>query len=550
MKILIIGGVAGGASAATRARRTNPNAEICIFEKGPNVSFANCGLPYHIGGEIQKREKLLVAKKDLFEKRFGIQIYEKHLVTKILPNEKLIEVIDLHTHTTHAHRYDTLIISTGSKLRTLPLFSNTTYENVHSLWSLDDLDKIISYRDNNPIQNATIIGAGFVGLEVAEQLAHKGIKVTVVEKAPQVLGPLDPEMARLIEDELFTSGVEVRLGREIKSTIHDKNKIKAYTLDSNETIETDLIIWGIGVTPENTLAQNAGLAIGATGGIVTNEFQQTSIPDIYAVGDASEYHHGILDKKVLMPLAGPANRSGRIAGEHAATGKSQFTQHVVGTAIVRVFKKTAASTGLSEKSCIQQNIPYVTSYISAYNHAGYYPGAEELIIKLICHTGTRKILGAQVVGGQGADKRIDIISTLIHFGGTAKDLALLDLAYAPPFGSAKDPLHIAAYSILNHFDRSPLLMHPSHTLEDVQLIDVRTEKEIAEIPLPGARHIPIDTSPSELREKISDLKKERPIVVTCHSGKRAHILASMLSRMGFKEVYNLSGGMRMRSLFR
>lgn len=548
MKIVIIGGVAGGASAATRARRVNPKAEILIFEKGHNVSFANCGLPYHLGGEIPSREKLIVAKKELFENRFGIKIYTRYLVTKINPSNKTITVTNLESNASEDHCFDKLIISTGSKLREIPAFKNK-FDNVFSLWSLENLDNVMDYLKKNPVHNAIVIGAGFVGLEVAEQLKHKGLNVTLIEKATQVLGPLDPEMAKIVEKELLSNKISLKLGKEIVETKLEKLKVKEVTLDSSEIIPTDLILWGIGVLPENSLAVDAGLEIGAQGGIKVNENQQTSNPDIYAVGDASEYFHQILDKKVLMPLAGPANRAGRIAGEHAARNKNQFSQKVIGTSIVRIFSKNAALCGLSEKICKLNNIKYSTSYISANNHAGYFPGAKEMIIKILFNEDDGKILGAQIVGEEGVDKRIDIISSIVHFNGTAKDLALLDLAYAPPFGSAKDPVHISAYTILNHLDKSPLLLHPSTNLAEFQVIDTRTEKELKELPLENALHIPVDTPINVILERIKNLDKSKPVVVACHSGKRAHILASSLANLGFSKVYNLTGGMMVRSLF-
>jgi NADPH-dependent 2,4-dienoyl-CoA reductase/sulfur reductase-like enzyme/rhodanese-related sulfurtransferase len=546
MKLLIIGGVAGGASAATRARRVNPHAEILILEKGPAVSFANCGLPYHLGGEIEKREKLIVATSELFKKRFGIEVRTLTEAISIDRNLKRVSAINKLTNLEEVYFYDKLIISTGSKLRRLPVFDKS-YKNVFSLWSLSDLDQSLDYiKQTNP-KKALVVGAGFVGLEIAEQLKYRGLEITVVEKAAQVLGPLDAEMASFIEDELKVNKAALYLGREIKE-INSKNEIlKSVVLDDGTKLEIDLVFWGIGVLPESKLAEEAALELGALNAIRVNEFQQTSDPDIYAVGDVSEYIYAPTNKKMPVPLAGPANRAGRIAGEHAVSGKTQLKQKVQGTAIVRVFSKTAGLTGLSERSCKAQSIPYLTSYISANNHAGYFPAAKELLIKLVFDPIDGKILGTQIIGEEGVDKRIDIISTLLHFEGSAKDLASLDLAYAPPFGSAKDAVHIAAFTVLNHLDSRPKLISPFANLDTYQVVDVRTSKERENLPLKNSIHIPIDEESGDIRKRLNVLDKTKDTVVVCHSGKRAHIVASMMCDLGFKLVFNSSGGMMIRS---
>ena len=547
MKILIIGGVAGGASAATRARRVNANCEITIIERGPAISFANCGLPYHLGGEIKERKKLLVATPELFKNRFNIDVLTNTEALEINTESKSLVVKDLVNNKTNTLNYDKLIISTGSKLRRLPIFEKT-YKNVFSLWTLKDLDKSLEYIKENTPKNAIVIGAGFVGLEVAEQLKHLGLKVSLIEKAPQVLGPLDPEMASFISDELKSNEIDLYLGREIINLSGDQN-INSVTLDNSEKIDTDLILWGIGVTPESDLARSANLELSNSGAIIVNENQQTSNPDIYAVGDVSEYLYAPLNRKMNIPLAGPANKAGRIAGEHAASNQNQVKLSVNGTSIVRVFKKAAGATGLTEKLCKSKNIPYSVSYISANHHAGYFPGAKELIIKVLFSPTDGKILGGQVVGEEGVDKRLDILSTLIHFGGKASDLANLDLAYAPPFGSAKDALHMSAFTILNHLASHPVLIHPSSDLKEYQVIDVRTASEREKLPLNDSLHIPIDNNQNDLKERLSILDKTKKIAVICHSGKRAHIVASLLVSLGFKDVVNVSGGMMMRSRF-
>lgn len=545
-RILIIGGVAGGASAATRARRLDSNAEIIIFEKGLYASYANCGIPYHLGGEIADRARLIVASPELFAKRFAIQVKTQHLVESIDPQAKSIQVRDLLANASHEEAYDKLIISTGASLRELPI-STEGLRNFFHLWTLPDMDAILEQIANNSVRSAAVIGAGFVGLEVVEQLKHLKIDVHLIELAPQVLGPIDPEMAKFIEEELKKHGTQVYLEQSVQEFHSKDGLITSLELNCGSKISVDLVIAGIGVVPKSDLAKEAGLAIAANNCIEVNEFQQTSHPDIYAVGDVSEYVFGPTEQKVFIPLAGPANRSGRIAGQHAAAETAQYAQEVFGTSIVRVFDTAAAATGLSEKLCKRLSIDYRVVYVSASHHASYYPGACPIVLKLIYDPHNGKVLGCQGVGAQGVDKRIDIVATLMHFGGTVQDLATLDLAYAPPFGSAKDPLHQLAAVALNDMDKHPKVLNPASDIEDFQTIDVRTEKELQELPLPGATHIPIDDPAGDVRSRVSHLDPEKKTLVVCHSGKRAHVVASMLCSLGFSEVYNLTGGMMMRS---
>lgn len=549
MKILIIGGVAGGASAATRARRRNSAAEITILEKGDYISFANCGLPYHIGGEIKERSKLLVATPELFEKRFQIKVKTKHEAISIDPIKKTVTVIDHNNSKTHEETYDKLILSTGSKLIKLPIFEEN-FTNVFSLWTMKDLDSCLEFINKSSPKHISVIGAGFVGLELIEQLAHKGINVSLIEKSPQVLPPLDPEMASFIENELICNNVDVNTNTEVKEITSSGNKVISLILANSKTIETDMVFVGIGVRPQISILENSGIKIGASGGVEVNEFQQTNFKDIYAVGDMSESIYGPTNENVVIPLAGPANKAGRVAGEHATTNKSQTTHSVYGTSIVRVFNKVAGLTGLTQKLCDKKNIEYKSCYISAANHAGYYPGAKELIIKLLYQNNTGKILGAQIIGEDGVDKRIDVISTLLHFNGSVKDLAELDLSYAPPFGSAKDPLHQIAYVALNDLDSFPKTLAPNADLLNFQVIDIRTEAEIQKLPLEGAIYIPLDSKEQSFKDKLLELDKNKETVIACHSGKRAHIVASMCKNLGFTKVYNMTGGMLIRSKFK
>jgi NADPH-dependent 2,4-dienoyl-CoA reductase/sulfur reductase-like enzyme/rhodanese-related sulfurtransferase len=547
MRIVIVGGVAGGASAATRARRVNPDAEIIIFEKGSAISFANCGLPYHLGGEIKERSKLLVANADLFKRRFNINVKTRHEVLSIDREKKEITLHDLQKNEEYTEHYDILILSTGSELIRLPEIPYDA-ENVFTLWSLDDLDYLKDYFSKNNLRQISIIGAGFVGLEVVEQLRHIGMQVQLIELAPQVLGPLDPEMAKFIEEELIKHDVALHLNTKVEKVHTSENKVTTLSLASGVQLNTEAVLVGVGVRPLSGLAKKAELACSKNGAVQVNQFHQSSDESIYAVGDMSEYIFGPTNTPTTIPLAGPANRAGRIAGEHAGTGKTQFTQKAYGTSIVRVFNKTAGTTGLSEKLCKRSEIPYKVAYISAPHHASYFPGAKELIIKLLYSPSNGTLLGAQIVGEEGVDKRLDIISTVLHFGGTLQDLASLDFSYAPPFGSAKDPLHQVAFTGLNDLAESPPLISPFSSLEEMQIIDVRSEKERKEIPLEGALAIPIDGEPPFYEnQKLNALDKNLETIVVCHSGKRAHIVASYLKKKGYLNVKNMTGGMMIRS---
>lgn len=542
LKIVIVGGVAGGATAAARARRANANAEITILEKGPAVSFANCGLPYHIGGEIAERSKLLVATKELFWNRFRIRVCTGHTAERIDREVKVVAGINASGGQFELP-YDKLILSTGSEpIR--PDFCNVQADNLFQLWTLEDMDHILSLMKTKGCKNATVVGAGFVGLEVVEQLHRLGVQVTLVERLPQVLGPLDMEMAKLVQEELQANNVAVHLNATVKELKVNQGSVTAVELEGGQTISTDLVIVGAGVRPRTQLATRAGLAIGKSGGVVVNEFCQTSDPDIYAVGDMIEYHHGVLDQMLRVPLAGPANRSGRVAGSHAASGKSCEMASVQGTSIVRVFGVSAGTTGINERICKANNIAYCCATIQAPHHASYFPGAKNLTLKLIYSPETGRVLGAQAIGAEGVDKRIDVVATVLNFEGTVDDLAGLDLAYAPPFGSAKDPVHMAAFVAQNDLAGYPSLASVDASLDGYQVVDVRNESEIQKLPLPGATHIPVD----EIVSRWESLDPQAPTIVVCHSGKRAHVAASWLMGKGFKDVRNLNGGMYIRRL--
>ena len=542
LRIVIVGGVAGGATAAARARRVNSQAEITILEKGPAVSFANCGLPYHLGGEIEQRSKLLVATAELFWNRFRIAVRTQHQVTHIDRTQQTVSGVT-SDGSTFSLPYDRLILSTGSEPIRPPFFAADS-KNVFHLWTLDDMDRIMAEMTAQPIRRATVVGAGFVGLEVVEQLVHRGVEVTLIERGSQVLKPLDREMARMIEDELRRRGVKLYLGAAIDNLNYSDSVATSVKLGDGTVIETDLVIVGAGVRPRTQLAVDAGLTIGETGGVRVNEFMQTDDPLIYSVGDMVEYHHGVLGKRIRVPLAAPANRAGRVAGAHAASGSTSTMGSVYGTCIVRVFSLTAAATGLNEAACSAAGIEHRAATIQAAHHASYFPGAQNMTLKIVYRPTDGKLLGAQAIGGDGCDKRIDVVATALHFGGTIDDLTKLDLAYAPPFGSAKDPLHMAAFVAENDLEDRPQLVEFDEELDGFQVIDVRNATEIAKMPLVGAIHIPVD----ELATRWTELDPQRPTITVCHSGKRAHVAACWLRGHGFANVKNLNGGMSLRSL--
>lgn len=539
--IVIVGGVAGGASAATRARRCNEDARIIIFEMGEHVSFANCGLPYYLGGEIEDRKKLLVATPELLRNRFNLEVHTKHKVIAIDRAGQTVRVLNLDTDEEFDQDYDRLILAPGARPIVPPL-EGTKAPNVFTLRNLEDADRIKKSLDTGWIKRAVVVGAGFIGLEMAEQLHKLGIKVTVVDLAPQVLAPLDPEMASPICRRLIDNRIDVKLGSGLRDIRLHEGSATGVVLQDGTELDADLVILAIGVTPNTELAEQVGLELGKMGGITVNETMQTTDPKIYAVGDVCEYANTFLGVPMRVPLAGPANRAGRIAGEHAATGHAQPMGPVLGTAIVRVLDQTVAMTGLTEKLADRFEIPVRSVTIVADNHAGYYPGAKSMLLKLVYAPQTGKVLGAQIVGRDGVDKRIDIIATAIRFGASVHDLAELDLSYAPPFGSAKDPVHLAAFAATNERDGLVKFVPPDADIGELQVLDIRNKKEVAKAHLIGSVHIELET----LRAKIDDLDRTLPTVVVCQTGLRAHTAARILMQHGFENVVILSGGMVMR----
>ncbi|MEX0653474.1 MAG: FAD-dependent oxidoreductase [Phycisphaeraceae bacterium] len=544
LRIVIVGGVAGGASAATRARRLNARARITLFEKDAHISFANCGLPYYIGGEITERGKLLVASPELFEQRFGIEVRTRQEVIAIDRQRQVVQVLNHTTGERYEQAYDKLILAPGAS-PIVPHMPGVDAPNVFTLRNLADTDAITHWIDEHPPRRAVVVGAGFIGLEMVEQLLRRGMQVSLVELQDQVLPPLDREMAQPLREQLACQGVELHLGQGIEGLTVERGRAVAVRIGDGQTVPADLVLLGLGVRPNTGLARDAGLAIGPQGGIVVDEHLRTSDPAIYAVGDAVEYRFGPTDQPMRIPLAGPANRAGRLAGEHAATGRGAPMGPVMGTAVVRVFDQTAASTGLSIKLARRLGIDATSVTILANHHAGYYPGAESMTLKLIYAPDTGRILGAQAVGRAGVDKRIDVIATAMRFGGTVRDLADVDLAYAPPYGSAKDPVHMAAFAASNQLDGLVDFIQPDEDLSQLQVLDVRTAREVADAPLADVDrvvHIPLD----ELRKRLDELDPTSPTVTLCASGVRSYAAARLLREHGFAAVRSLSGGQIMR----
>lgn len=541
--IVIVGGVAGGASAAARARRCSEDARIIMYERDAHVSFANCGLPYYIGGEITDRGKLLVASKELFAERFRVEVHTLSEIVSIDRDGKTVTVRDTQSGETHDQSYDRLIISTGAS-PIVPKVAGVDAPNVFTLRNLEDADQLARYVREATPGRAVVVGAGFIGLEMVEQLAGLGLNVSLVELADQVLSPLDAEMARIIENDLVERGITLYLGDGLDSVITETERAVGVRLGSGAEVAADLVILGIGVRPNVALAQACGLELGAQGGIAVDPTMRTSDPSVFAVGDAVEYQHGVAEMNMRIALGGPANRAGRIAGENAATDGNAKMTPVLGTAIVRAFGKTAAMTGLSTKAAHRLGRANRAAIITAGHHAGYYPGSESMVLKLIYNPDNGRVLGASAVGGAGVDKRIDVIATAIQFGATVEALSGLDLAYAPPFGSAKDPIHMAAFAACNDRSGFARLAQIEDDLDGQQIVDVRTQKEFNDFRLPAAKLKPLH----ELRDRIGELDPNAPTVVVCHSGLRAHVGTRILKQHGFDNVRNLTGGMAMRRI--
>jgi NADPH-dependent 2,4-dienoyl-CoA reductase/sulfur reductase-like enzyme/rhodanese-related sulfurtransferase len=538
MKIAIIGGVAGGASAAARARRLDESAEIVLFERGEYISFANCGLPYHVGGAIPKRNSLLVMTPERFNARTGIDVRVRHEVTAVDPAAHTLSVLDRATGTAYTERYDKLILSPGaSPIR--PDVPGADDPAVMMLWTLPDMDRI-KKRVDAGIRRAVVVGGGFLGLELAENLRLRDVEVTLVEMGPQVMPPLDPEMTQPLIAELERNGVKVLLGSTVAAvrrvTGGDGSAIPEVVvgLGDGRELPADLVVFAIGVRPNSSLAASAGLATGARGGIVVDSRLRTSHPDIYAIGDAIQVTDS-LGIPSQIPLAGPANRQGRIAADNVFGAEREY-KTTFGTSVVKVFDVTAACTGATEKALRKAGVPHEKIYLHPYSHATYYPGARMMHLKLL-FTREGRILGAQIVGQDGVDKRIDVLATAMQAGLTVYDLRELELAYAPPYGSAKDPVNFAGFVASSLLRGETQVVHADALPENALLLDVREPAEFEAGALPGARLMPL----GKIRGRLSELPPDRDIVVYCAVGIRGYIAERILRQRGFR-AWNLSGG--------
>lgn len=540
MKYLIIGGVAGGATVAARLRRLDEHADILLFERGKYVSYANCGLPYYIGGTISEREKLFVQTVKGFTDRFHIQIRAEQEVMAIHPEKKEVEVKNLATGNIYSETYDKLILSPGADPIRPPI-EGIDAAAIFTLRNVPDTDAIKDFIDRKKPQHAIVVGGGFIGLEMAENLHVQGIRVEVVEMANQVMAPLDYSMAAIVHHQLAEKGIGLHLEDGVARFEETDNGYLIVHLRSGKQIRTDFVLLSIGVKPEIKLAANAGLSIGKLGGILVNEYMQTSDPDIYALGDAVEVRHLVTGKPALIPLAGPANKQGRIVADNIVMGNRRTYPGTLGTSIAKIFDLTVATAGANAKLLRRENIPYLSSFTHNASHAGYYPGAVPLTIKILFSPENGQLLGTQIVGFEGVDKRIEVCAQIIQRKGTIYDLAALEHAYAPPYSSAKDPVNMAGFVAENILHGTVRTIHWREIAElapDTFKIDVRTPDEYKLGSIPGFINIPVD----ELRMNLSRLPKDKPVVVTCAVGLRGYLACRILSQNGFNKVRNLSGG--------
>jgi len=533
MKICIVGGVAGGASAAARLRRLDEKAEIVMFERGKYISFANCGLPYHISGKIKERSSLLILTPESFETRFNVDVRVNNEVLSIDKQEKTIQVRDLKKNKNYNETYDKLILAPGAA-PFVPPIKGVDSDMFMNLRNIPDLDRIISHIKENNVKRAVVIGGGFVGVEVAENLSELGIKTSLVELLDQVLLPLDKEMANIVHHKLQERGIKLYLSDGVKEISNQK-----VVLNSGKEIEAGIVIGAISVRPETDLAKEAGLKLGKTGGIIVDGHMRTSDPDIYAAGDAIEVTHFVTGSYELLPLAGPANKQGRIAADNIC-GMTSVYKGTQGTGILKVFNLQVVFTGINEKQAKKTGINYKAIHLHPNNHANYYPDSHQISLKVLFDIDSGKIYGAQGIGPDGVDKRIDVFATAIRAGMTVFDLEELELAYAPPFGSAKDPVNMAGYIGTNIIKG----IFKSITYDEIKnikyplLVDVRTPIEFKLGNIPDSVNIPVD----ELRSRINELPKDRNIVIYCQVGIRSYIAYRFLIQAGFEDICNLSGG--------
>ncbi len=540
MKIVIVGGVAGGATAAARIRRLDEHAEIIVFERTGFISYANCGLPYYIGDVIQHKADLTLQTPESFWKRFRIKMKVQHEVVAIHPEKKSVSVRNLVTGDTFEEGYDKLLLSPGAKA-VLPELPGVDSKKIFTLRTVEDTFAIKDFVTQHKPRSAVMVGGGFIGVELAENLRELGLAVTIVQRPPQLLSPFDADMAAFIHNQMRKNGIKLALGASVTGFQEDAEGISVMLKDGNP-IHGDMVILAIGVTPESQLAQDAGLALGMKGSILVNDRMETSIKDIYAVGDAVQVKHAVTGADSLIPLAGPANKQGRIAADTICGGDSRY-HGSQGSSIIKLFDMTAATTGINETHARKAGLSVDTVILSPMSHAGYYPGGKIMTMKVVFEKESYRLLGAQIVGYDGVDKRIDVLATAIHAGMKATDLKELDLAYAPPYSSAKDPVNMAGFMVENiskglkqwHLSDLEMLLQD----ESVTLLDTRTPKEFIQGHIEGFMNIPVD----ELRERIEEVPVGKPVYLICQSGLRSYIATRILEGLGF-EAYNFAGGYR------
>lgn len=541
MKVIIVGGVAGGATAAARIRRLDEHAQITVFERSGFVSYANCGLPYYVGGVITDPQELTLQTPERFFERFRIDVRVRHEVTAIDPAAKCVSVTHLATGESFTERYDKLLLAPGAR-PTLPRLPGTDGERIFTLRTVEDTLRIRQFVTQRRPRTAVLAGGGFIGLEMAENLCEMGVSVTIVQRPRQLLAPLDADMASFVHARLRGKGIRLKLGSSVAGFESGQDGVTTL-LDGEAPLHADMVLLAIGVTPDTALARDAGLALGIKGSIVVNDRMETSAPDVYAVGDAVQVRHAVTGRPAVIPLAGPANRQGRIAADNICGGDSRYAGSQ-GSSVLKLFDLTVASTGIKEAQALEAGIPYGKVVLSPGSHASYYPGASVMTMKVIYEKETLRLLGAQIIGQDGVDKRIDVLATAMRAGLTAAQLGELDLAYAPPYSSAKDPVNMAGFMIENvetgkvkqfHVEDVPALPRDG----SVTLLDARTPGEYMHGHIEGFVNIPLD----DLRGRLGDVPAGRPVYVICQSGLRSYLACRILAQHGY-DGYNFSGGYR------
>ncbi len=533
-RIVIVGGVAGGASAAARLRRLDENAAIIMFERGKYISFANCGLPYYIGQVIKKRDDLLVQTPERFKARFNIDIRVSSEVIEIDRKRKEVKVKDLSAGTIYIEKYDKLILSPGAEPSKPPI-PGINSPRIFTLRNIPDADAIDDFITKQQPKRAVVVGGGYIGIEMAENLRKRGMLVAIVEMLDQVMPTLDKEMANLLHEHLHNQNIALWLSDAVAGFRENDSKL-FIALKSGMELCSDMAVLAIGVRPETALAKKTGLEIGSTGGIKVNESLQTSDPDIYAIGDAIEVQNVVLKRPALIPLAGPANRQGRIVADNICGRNVQY-KGTQGTAILKVFELTVAMTGATEKELKKAGLDYEKIYLHPANHVGYYPGAQQMHIKVLFDKPEGRVLGVQIVGKDGVDKRIDVFAVAIGTGITVFDLQELELAYAPPYGSGKDPVNMAGYAAANILDGTAVIGHFEELETDSFIVDVRLDSEFAKGSVPGAMHLPVD----QMRDRLDELPKDKTINLYCSVGIRSYIASRFLRQKGL-DAKSISGG--------